>query len=93
MFFLPAVAALVAAPTVLKVTNRFLEEYILPKRAIKKGVNIYPIGFDLAITENEMKKLQGMGALQILQVGTHRHYHLATAGMAAVCSYCSRLKS
>lgn len=90
--FLPFLAAIVAAPSILNVTNRFLEEYIIPLRAIKKKEDIYPLGFDLAITGSELKSLKDIGALQILQQGVNRHQHLMGAGVAAVCAHCSRLR-
>jgi hypothetical protein len=96
MFFLPALAAVIAAPQLLGLTNRVFEEYLIPRRSLKKGAagteRIYPVGFDLAITESEMTKLQQTGALQILQQGADRHHHLARAGVAEVCSHCQRLQ-
>jgi hypothetical protein len=94
MLFL--IGAVIVAPTVVKLTNRVLEEYIIPRQVMKKAaegkVQLFPVGFDVAVTPEEMKKLKEAGALDILQQGAHRHQHLANAGVAPVCELCRRLK-
>jgi hypothetical protein len=94
MLFL--IGAVLAAPALVNLTNRVLEEYVIPRQVMKKAaageVRLFPIGFDVAITTEEMKKLKDAGALDILQQGSHRHQHLANAGVAPVCGLCQRLK-
>lgn len=96
MFFLLPLAAVIAAPQIMNLSSRVLEEYLIPRRMLKKGITgeeqIFPVGIDLAITPNEMRKLEGTGAMQILQQCSQRHQHLAKAGVAPVCQHCQRLQ-
>ena len=99
MFFLPVLAVVIAAPQVMNLANRVLEEYIIPRKAgiralgaLDRGERIWAIGFDLAITDGEMIKLKTMGAKAILDEAASRHCLLTQAGQAEVCTHCQRLQ-
>lgn len=100
MFFLPIIAAVVAAPRVMNLTSRVLEEYFIPRKAgvkgleaIDRGEEIWAEGLDLAITDGEKRQLEQMGARAILKAAEDRHNILTRAGQTDLCQHCKRLQS
>lgn len=84
-----------AIPKAIELANRVLEEIVIPRLELKKGakgkMTFFPVPMDLALTPEEMQKLQQCGAQDILQAAAHRHHALERAGQANVCKHCRRL--
>ncbi len=82
MFFV-AIAGVLAVPKVLELTNRVLEEYVIPRLSLKKAaegeMQLYQQSFEVALTPQEMGHLHEIGALDVLKNGVHRQHHIAEA--------------
>jgi hypothetical protein len=90
MFFV-ILGATFVIPKALELTNRFLEEYVIPLQAVKKGEKLYDRGFDVVLTMSEIRKLKENGSMDIIQCGVHRFHRAADAGQVKLCAHCARL--
>lgn len=78
------IAGVLLAPKVLELANRVCEEYLIPRRTLKEAaandkVALYPRDFSVALTKNQMERLNEMGATSILSAGVHTRYYVEEA--------------
>jgi hypothetical protein len=74
-----AIAGVLLVPKVLQLTNRFLEEYVLPRKIIKSGTEVYPYNIAVALTTEQQDRLTKIGAMTILSQGVHMRARIEDA--------------
>jgi hypothetical protein len=74
-----AIAGVLLVPKVLQLTNRILEEYVLPRKIIKSGAEVYPYDIAVALTKDQMTQLDKTGGMTILSQGVHMRARIEDA--------------
>ena len=64
-----AIVGVLLVPKVLQLTNRVIEEYMLPRKVLKSGTEVYPIELSMALTKDQMDQLNKSGATVLLKQG------------------------